>query len=199
MRIRNWNRSAQECLEIISQSDHNAFTHVNKLSLKNYGKLKNLPIAIKANICTADLPTTCASASLIDFIPEEDAVVVRRLSQEGAFVIGKTNMDEFGMGSSSVFSFHGPVKNPVYTNEQRVAGGSSGGSAAAVAMGSCFAAIGSDTGGSVRLPASYCQVVGFKPSYGAIPRTGLVAYASSLDTVGILANEVDHVRIIFGN
>ena len=124
--------------------------------------------------------------------------MVQRLRKEGAFIIGKTNMDEFGMGSSNVYSVHGPVRNPVYTDEPRVAGGSSGGSAAAVAMGACFAAIGSDTGGSVRLPASYCQVVGFKPTYGAIPRTGLVAYASSLDTLGILADDVDKISLIFG-
>ena len=144
-----------------------------------------------------------------EYVAPYNATVVQQLLDQGAYVVGKTNMDEFGMGSSNVHSIHGAVRNPRYTDHPRIAGGSSGGSAAAVALGTCFAyvlfrrskrnsALGSDTGGSVRLPAAYCGVVGFKPSYGLLSRYGLVAYASSLDTVGILGKKVDHVRQVFG-
>ncbi|KAJ3332411.1 Trimeric GatFAB AmidoTransferase(AdT) complex subunit, partial [Blyttiomyces sp. JEL0837] len=157
--------------------------------------LEGIPIAIKGNICTKSLPTTCASKILGDSPSPYDATVTKLLNLSGAITPLKTNLDEFGMGSSNLHSAHGPTLNPYSKN--RVAGGSSGGSAAAVSSGMVMAALGSDTGGSVRLPASYCGVVGFKPSLGRVSRWGLVAYASSLDTVGILARGVDDVEIVF--
>ncbi|KAK9723358.1 Trimeric GatFAB AmidoTransferase(AdT) complex subunit, variant 3 [Basidiobolus ranarum] len=171
--------------------------------------LEGLPIAVKANFCTQDFPTTCSSNMLKDFTAPYDASVVEYIKEAGGLIIGKTNMDEFGMGSANTFSAHGITYNPatlklrndssIELNEEnsRVAGGSSGGSAAAVATDMCFAALGSDTGGSVRLPASYCGVVGFKPSYGRCSRYGLVSYANSLDTVGILAKSVDNVEKVY--
>ncbi|KAI9309025.1 amidase signature enzyme [Cunninghamella echinulata] len=166
-----------------------------------------MPIAIKDNFCTRDLPTTCGSNMLNGFYSPYDATVVSLLKEAGAKIVGKTNMDEFGMGSANVFSSSGPVKNPwgyqndksILEDEQkiRVAGGSSGGSAVAVAMDMCAVALGSDTGGSVRLPASYCGIFGFKPSNGQISRNGLVAYANSLDTVGMLGQNVDNIQSIY--
>ncbi|OBZ84611.1 Glutamyl-tRNA(Gln) amidotransferase subunit A, mitochondrial, partial [Choanephora cucurbitarum] len=153
-------------------------------------KIDGMTIAIKDNICTSFLPTTCASHMLKDFTSPYDATVVELLKDAGALIMGKTNMDEFGMGSTNEHSAFGSVVNPLYTDEQRSAGGSSGGSAASVAMHMCKAALGSDTGGSVRMPASYCGLVGFKPSYGRCSRHGLVAYANSLDTIGILTRDV---------
>ncbi|KAI8375793.1 amidase signature enzyme [Blakeslea trispora] len=149
-----------------------------------------MTVAIKDNICTSFLPTTCASRMLKDFTSPYNATVVELLNDAGALIMGKTNMDEFGMGSTNEHSAFGSVVNPLYANEQRSAGGSSGGSAASVAMNMCKAALGSDTGGSVRMPASYCGLVGFKPSYGRCSRHGLVAYANSLDTIGILTRDV---------
>ncbi|KAJ3174910.1 Trimeric GatFAB AmidoTransferase(AdT) complex subunit [Geranomyces variabilis] len=165
--------------------------------------LDGFPIAIKANICTTDLPTTCGSKMLERFTSPFDATVVSLLRKSGALIVGKTNMDEFGMGSANLHSVHGPTYNPLSAGSANdrstavVAGGSSGGSAAAVASGMCFAALGSDTGGSVRTPAAYTGVIGFKPSYGRLSRFGLVAYASSLDTIGILARDVDAVRTVY--
>ncbi|KAI9770014.1 MAG: Trimeric GatFAB AmidoTransferase(AdT) complex subunit [Geoglossum simile] len=148
-------------------------------------------VAIKDNICTFDYPTTCASGILKGFNSPFDATVVKRLRDSGALVVGKTNLDEFGMGSHSTHSRFGAVKHlRTGPNGERLSpGGSSGGSAVAVASGQCYAALGTDTGGSVRLPASYCGVVGFKPSYGLVSRWGVVAYANSLDTVGVLAKD----------
>jgi aspartyl-tRNA(Asn)/glutamyl-tRNA(Gln) amidotransferase subunit A len=157
-----------------------------------------LTAAIKDNICTADMPTTCSSSILRDFSSPFDATVVKLLKEADAEVIGKTNCDEFGMGSLNTHSIHGPVINPFSLTEKRSAGGSSGGSAAAVAADMCSIAIGTDTGGSIRLPASYCGVVGFKPSYGLISRWGVVSYADSLDCVGVLAKGVVLVRKVFG-
>ncbi|CCX05729.1 A subunit of putative glutamyl-tRNA amidotransferase [Pyronema domesticum] len=157
-------------------------------------------IAIKDNIATIDLPTTCASYMLKDYQSPFDATVVERLRDKGAIVVGKTNMDEFGMGSHSTFSPFGPVSKPGTTPLESLAysaGGSSGGSAAAVAAGMCDIALGTDTGGSVRLPASYCGLVGFKPSYGMLSRWGVVAYANSLDTVGIIANHSNDVKAVW--
>lgn len=135
---------------------------------------------------------------LADFNPEYDSTVVAKLKNAGAIVIGKTNMDEFGMGSHSTTGFHGSVRNPYSSHLSAYsAGGSSGGSAAAVAGSLCFGALGSDTGGSVRLPASYCGVVGFKPSYGLLSRRGLVAYANSLDTIGIFTRDVRSAQLVF--
>lgn len=159
--------------------------------------LHDRPIAIKDNICTADLKTTAASGILKDFTSPYDATVVKLLRDEGAVVVGKTNMDEFGMGSHSTHSHVGPVKMQRYDGEEASAGGSSGGSALAVASAQCWAALGTDTGGSVRLPAAYSGVVGFKPSYGLLSRWGVIAYANSLDTVGVFAKNANIAEDVF--
>lgn len=155
-------------------------------------------IAIKDNICTLQEPTTCASAFLQRFRSPFTSTVVEKLKDSGAVIAGKTNLDEFGMGSHTINSIHGPVKSPwPSSGGDRTIGGSSGGSALAVATEQCYAAIGTDTGGSVRLPAAWTGTVGFKPSYGLVSRWGVVAYANSLDTVGMIARSVEAVKQVY--
>ncbi|EPQ56175.1 amidase signature enzyme [Gloeophyllum trabeum ATCC 11539] len=166
------------------------------------GPLSGTRVAVKDNICTRDMPTTCSSEMLRDFTSPFDATVVSLLRAAGAQIVGKANCDEFGMGSLNVHSIHGPVLNPWVPRDEhehapRSAGGSSGGSAAAVAAGLCDVALGTDTGGSVRLPAAYCGVVGLKPSYGLLSRWGVVSYSDSLDCVGVLARSVADVHKVF--
>ena len=178
----------EEALEMAHTADE-------MLASGNADILCGIPMALKDNICTKGIVTDCCSRILKDYRPNYDATVWAKLRSLGAVLLGKTNMDEFGMGSGSVTGCYGPVHNPLDKN--RSAGGSSGGSAAAVAANLACYALGSDTGGSVRLPAAYCGVYGLKPGYGSVSRYGLIAYGSSLEQIGVIAADAKDAAIVY--
>ena len=190
-------------LEIIEKSKINGFISMSDKALEDArkidseghdGPLAGVPIAIKDNISVVGMQNTCGSKILEGYIPPFNAHVIEKLLAAGAVILGKTNLDEFAMGSSTETSHFGPTANP--WDLERVPGGSSGGSAAVVAAGEAPFALGSDTGGSVRCPAAFCGVVGLKPTYGAVSRYGVVAYANSLEQVGPLANNVTDIAVL---
>jgi len=207
-KIRSNEATAEECVHAVFERIHkledkiNAYvTLVEEEALKKakqidkkvsegkpVGKLAGVAIAVKDAICTQGIPTTCSSRMLKNFVPPYDAEVIERIKREDSVIIGKTNMDEFAMGSSTETSYFGPTRNP--WDLSRVPGGSSGGSAAVIATDEAILALGTDTGGSIRCPASYCSVVGLKPTYGLVSRYGLIAYANSLEQIGPMAKDV---------
>ncbi len=182
-------------VEVFASADEDAKRADAMLKDGQVKPLTGIPIAIKDNICISGQSATAASKMLEGFISPYDATVITHLREQGAVLVGRTNLDEFAMGSSTERSVYGTTYNPL--DVERVSGGSSGGSAAAVAMGAVPLALGSDTGGSIRQPASFCGVVGLKPTYGAVSRHGLIALGSSLDVIGPLARNVDDAQLLF--
>lgn len=195
-------RQTKELNAFINITNEEAENHAIESEKRVYVEKKSKPldgitIAIKDNFCTKNIQTTCASNMLKNFVPTYDATVYSRLVDSGACLVGKSNLDEFAMGSGTVDSIFGPTRNPwCYSEDWRISGGSSGGSAVAVATGACVAAIGSDTGGSTRNPAALCGVVGLKPTYGLVSRYGLIPLVNSMDVPGILARNIDDLTII---
>ncbi len=194
-RIEEREETLNAYIDVFAEEARRRAVELEDLPPEDRGLLYGIPIAVKDNIVVQGFDTTCGSRILLGFKSPYNATVVERLLQHHGIVIGKTNLDEFAMGSSGEYSFFGPTRNP--HNPDFVPGGSSSGSAAAVAAGEAVAALGSDTGGSVRLPAAYTHTVGFKPTYGRLSRYGLVAFASSLDQIGFLTRDVRDAAVLF--
>lgn len=196
--LENIDQKNEEVNAVVSLNADEALARAGEIQQRiedgTAGKLAGMVVGVKDLICEKDKPATCASNMLSDFESVYDATVIERLQAEDAILLGRLNMDEFAMGSSNENSIYGPARNPLDTS--KVPGGSSGGSAAAVAADFCTTALGSDTGGSIRQPASYCGVVGLKPTYGRVSRHGLIAFASSFDCIGPLAHSVEDAALL---